>query len=181
MGQLRDFIENHGGFDKSKMKILHKGKILNQDDAHPLSDCGFKENEKIIVMGGRKVVKDDPGFSSLVAYENKHLGLLRKTLDDIEKDIGELEKNYLEESKQREMAKRVEKRVKIFSEDALRHLENIDGLVIVTDDTDPQQAQRNREKRKSLINGIQLLLNANDALSRRLEEYFMKLDGKVVE
>lgn len=60
------------------------------------------------------------------------------------------------------MIRRVEKQLKSFTEAGIRHMEKIDSLVIFSESTSDEQKQRNREKRKSLINGIQDLLNKND-------------------
>ncbi|PIC52324.1 hypothetical protein B9Z55_002477 [Caenorhabditis nigoni] len=79
------------------------------------------------------------------------------------------------------MGKKLEKKVKFFNEEAERHLETLDGMNIITDATPENQAKRNREKRKTLINGIQTLLNQNDALLRRLEQYMAILNGDILE
>uniref|UniRef100_A0A1I7WTZ9 BAG domain-containing protein n=1 Tax=Heterorhabditis bacteriophora TaxID=37862 RepID=A0A1I7WTZ9_HETBA len=74
----------------------------------------------------------------------------------------------------------MDKRLKIFTESSLRHLEAIDGLPINVEDTSEEQATRNREKRKALVDGIQTLLNKNDKHVRRLEEYRKRLDGEIL-
>ncbi|CAB3407211.1 unnamed protein product [Caenorhabditis bovis] len=180
LGELREFIADAHKFDKNTMKVLHRGKVLQGDDDLPLDKFGFKDGDKCIIMGGKKA-QEDPGFSQLVQYEKHNLCHLQKNLDDIRRDLTEMEKNYLDEAKQRELIKKMDKRIKCFNEESERHLENLDGLKIIKDDTTPPQAQRNREKRKALIGGIQTLLNHNDAFSRRLEEYTKKLDGEIVE
>ncbi|KAK6053510.1 hypothetical protein COOONC_08985 [Cooperia oncophora] len=79
------------------------------------------------------------------------------------------------------MVKRMEKRLAHFTETSMKHLEALDGLNIIGELTTETQAVRNREKRKSLIDGINTLLNGNDKHSRRLEEYKKKLLGEIIE
>ncbi|ETN86056.1 hypothetical protein NECAME_16504 [Necator americanus] len=79
------------------------------------------------------------------------------------------------------MAKKMEKRLLRFTETCMKHLEALDGLNINGELTTEQQALRNREKRKSLVDGINSLLNGNDKQVRRLEEYRKKLQGEIIE
>ncbi|KHJ96910.1 hypothetical protein OESDEN_03111 [Oesophagostomum dentatum] len=79
------------------------------------------------------------------------------------------------------MVKKMEKRLAGFTEASMKHLEALDGLVIIGELTTEGQATRNREKRKSLVDGIHTLMNGNDKHVRRLEEYKKKLLGEIVE
>lgn len=101
---------------------------------------------------------------------------------------------FLAENKTSEMIKKMDKRLKMFAETALRHLESIDGLAINSDETPSEQVRfillqhrktrlqvlRNREKRKALVDGIQSLLNQSDANVRRLEEIEKRLSGEIL-
>ena len=75
-----------------------------------------------------------------------------------------------------EMIKRMDKRIKHFTETSLKHLENIDGLQIFDESTPDEVKMKNREKRKQLIDGIQTLLNQNDKFHFRLEYHKFKLE-----
>ncbi|CAI5439398.1 unnamed protein product [Caenorhabditis angaria] len=182
LGEFRDFIAQENELDRDAMKILHRGKILSTDDEIAIESVGFKEGDKVIVMGGKKMaIKDDPGFSALLQYEKHNLNNLQKTFDELSKDLTELEKGYLEKPKQIEMIKKFDKRLKQFNEESERHLESIDGIQIIRENTPENQVKRNREKRKTLISGVQDLLNQNDKFVKRLEEYEKKLMGEIVE
>ncbi|KAF8366373.1 bag-1 [Pristionchus pacificus] len=69
-----------------------------------------------------------------------------------------------------EMIKRLEKKMKMFNEAGSRHMISLDAMSMTTEGATEEQVKRNREKRKELINGIETLLNQNDASLRRLEE-----------
>ncbi|KAE9418703.1 hypothetical protein Angca_003199 [Angiostrongylus cantonensis] len=84
------------------------------------------------------------------------------------------------------MVGKMEKRLSHFTECSMRHLEALDRMDIIGELTTKSQVKsilcmRNREKRKSLIDGIHTLMNGNDKHVRRLEEYKKKLLGEIVE
>jgi hypothetical protein len=59
----------------------------------------FKPNDKIMVMGQPKPGmkhEPNPGLDTLMNYEKKHLVPLNKTYEELDKDITELERNFLE-------------------------------------------------------------------------------------
>ena len=99
----------------------------------------FKENDKIIVMGGKNAMADDAGFKMLMQYEKHNLSNLQKTYDVNLHDVADLERGFLEKPKQVEMGKKLEKKVKFFNEEAERHLETLDGMNIITDATPENQ------------------------------------------
>lgn len=79
------------------------------------------------------------------------------------------------------MLQRMDKQLKIFNEISTRHMESIDGITIYGNTNDEtlmpeSQRQKNREKRKSMINGIQDLLNQNDKYLFRLSQYTFKTE-----
>jgi hypothetical protein len=59
----------------------------------PIENFNFKENDKIMVIGKSTV---DPGFVALTAYEKNNLTKLNGLFGEIEKDLAELERNFLE-------------------------------------------------------------------------------------
>ncbi|PAV89816.1 hypothetical protein WR25_20057 [Diploscapter pachys] len=187
LGAFRRKIAEQAEIGQENMKIIHRasfpGKTLTGADDKKLEDFGFKENDKCIVIGQKVkgALKDDPGFAMLVDYEKKFLTVLQKVLDEIDVDLTELEKNFLDAEKSKEMSKRMDIRLCNFTEVSMRHLETIDGMNINTEGTSEEQATRNREKRKGLITGIQRLLDRNDTYVRRLEEYDKKLAGEIIE
>ncbi|CAI4227575.1 unnamed protein product [Auanema sp. JU1783] len=177
LGELRSVIGDKGNFDASGIKIIHRGKTLAGPDSTPLVEFNFVENDKLIVMGKpKKAMKIDQGYALLIKYEKDNLVKLQEQYAGITRDLEELNKEYLEEAKTREMIKKMDKRLNLFTEISLKHMENIDGLEVITEETSPEQTLLNREKRKSLIVGIQNLLNLNDKNARSLEELTRKLD-----
>lgn len=75
-----------------------------------------------------------------------------------------------------EMMKRMEKRIKEFTEKSLRHLESLDALELYTDNMTDEQKKKNREKRKTMVDGVQTLLRDNDKFLFRLEQYKKSLE-----
>ncbi|WKX89749.1 hypothetical protein Q1695_008974 [Nippostrongylus brasiliensis] len=182
LGELRNHVSEQMDIDPACMKIIHRGKTLAGDDSVSLLDLNFKENDKVLVMGKVSTsLKDDPGFSALVKYEKANLVALQRQHEEIEKDLSSLELNFLDVEKSLEMVKKMEKRTAQFSETSMKHIEDLDGLNIISELTSENQATRNREKRKNLINGIHTLMNGNDKHVRRLEEYKKKLLGEIIE
>ncbi|KAK6730139.1 hypothetical protein RB195_006915 [Necator americanus] len=182
MGQLKQRISEEANIDASCMKIIHRGKTISGTNDLSLLDLNIKENDKLLIMGKVSMaMKDDPGFSALVSYEQTNLLPLQKVYEDIDRDFTSMELNYLDVEKSLKMAKKMEKRLLRFTETCMKHLEALDGLNINGELTTEQQALRNREKRKSLVDGINSLLNGNDKQVRRLEEYRKKLQGEIIE
>ncbi|KAK6027372.1 hypothetical protein OSTOST_06598 [Ostertagia ostertagi] len=168
LGEFKTHVAKEANIESSCMKIIHR-------------DMNFKDNDKILIMGKvSSSLKDDPGFSALVAYEKANLVGLQKQHEQIESDLSAMELNFLDVQKSLEMVKRMEKRLAHFTEASMKHLEALDGLSIVWR-ANERGTVRNREKRKSLIDGINTLLNGNDKHVRRLEEYKKKLLGEIIE
>uniref|UniRef100_A0A158P8N5 BAG family molecular chaperone regulator 1 n=1 Tax=Angiostrongylus cantonensis TaxID=6313 RepID=A0A158P8N5_ANGCA len=178
LGELKALVAEKADIDPALMKIIHRGKTITGDNGKSLFDMDFKDNDRVIVMGK---ASDDLGFSSLVSYEKTNLSGLQKEHRDIESDLSALERNYLDVEKSMVMVGKMEKRLSHFTECSMRHLEALDRMDIIGELTTKSQAVRNREKRKSLIDGIHTLMNGNDKHVRRLEEYKKKLLGEIVE
>lgn len=181
LGELKTRVSQEVGVEAECLKIIHRGKNISGADDMSLLQLNIKENDKILIMGKVSMaLKDDPGFSALVSYEKTHLVALQKHYVSMERDLDEMERNFLEVDQSLEMVKRMEKRQTHFCEVCMKHLETIDGMSIIGELITENQAVRNREKRKGLIDGIHSLLNQNDKQIRRLEEYKKKLMGEIV-
>ncbi|KAI1721876.1 BAG family molecular chaperone regulator 1 [Ditylenchus destructor] len=179
VGDLRNFIAYEVDGDPEKMKIIFRGKYISTDATEPLSKYSFKESDKLMVLNiAKKVGQEEcPGFKALCDYEKKHLTEFNQTFTKNGADLSELQRNFLEGDKLAEMIRRVEKQLKMFTEAGIRHMEKLDSLVIFSESTSDEQKQRNREKRKSLINGIQDLLNKNDKYLFELNQYVVKVEN----
>ncbi|KAK0424720.1 hypothetical protein QR680_008810 [Steinernema hermaphroditum] len=172
IGDLLNAISENSGYSRKDLKVIWRGKtFMDKDSTRPLAEFKFKDNDKVMVLGRQKkgALTSDPGFSRLVDYEKAHLQKMTKDYVAIEKDLLELEKIMLDGDKMKEMCKKMDKRLKCYTEDGIRHMEKIDALEIYIDDATDEQKQRNREKRKSLINGIQDLLNKSDKFFGRVQ------------
>lgn len=90
-------------------------------------------------MGGKNAMADDAGFRMLMQYEKHNLSNLQKTYDVNSKDVADLERGFLEKPQQVEMSKKLEKKVKYFNEEAERHLETLDGMQIIKQETPEAQ------------------------------------------
>jgi hypothetical protein len=108
IGELRDLIANKTGCDQSTMKLLRKGffksiklfkilifsgKFIVMPLDEPIENLKFKDKEKIMVIGASK---KDSGFELLVAYEKNNLPKLSDLYKNIDQDLTELERNFLQ-------------------------------------------------------------------------------------
>uniref|UniRef100_A0A8R1YA75 BAG family molecular chaperone regulator 1 n=1 Tax=Pristionchus pacificus TaxID=54126 RepID=A0A8R1YA75_PRIPA len=169
--ELKDRICDELNMDNKLLRIIHRGRTLAGDDADALDKFSFKEGDKLLVIGKtRAPLMSDATFHSLVDFEKKTLVGWQNGYNDLEKDLVELEKRFLEPKQHVEMIKRLEKKMKMFNEAGSRHMISLDAMSMTTEGATEEQVKRNREKRKELINGIETLLNQNDASLRRLEE-----------
>uniref|UniRef100_A0A915NJB4 BAG family molecular chaperone regulator 1 n=1 Tax=Meloidogyne floridensis TaxID=298350 RepID=A0A915NJB4_9BILA len=160
LGELRKQISQKTQCDITTMKLIKKGKFIIAPMEESLENLGFNENDKILVIGGSS--KIDEGKEILIKYEKTHLTKLNGIFKEIDEDLSEMERNFLEGEMLNEMLRRMEKRLNEFTEHSLQHLEAIDALNIYTDNSIEEQNQRNRERRKTLVDNIQELLRAND-------------------
>ncbi|CAJ0565383.1 unnamed protein product, partial [Mesorhabditis spiculigera] len=122
------------GLDPERIKFVHAAKMINEIEPGErlLSEFGFKR--------------------ASVSETFAKLGV----------DLGELEKGFLEGSQRKEAIQKMDKRIRTFNEIGIRHLEGLDAIELTSEASTPSQVQRNREKRKALINGIDKLLNLNE-------------------
>nr|CAD2165693.1 unnamed protein product [Meloidogyne enterolobii] len=174
LGELRKQISQKTQCDITTMKLIKKGKFIIAPMEESLENLGFNENDKILVIGGSS--KIDEGKEILIKYEKTHLTKLNGIFKEIDEDLSEMERNFLEGEMLNEMLRRMEKRLKEFTEHSLQHLEAIDALNIYTDNSIEEQNQRNRERRKTLVDNIQELLRANDKNILRFEQYKKSLE-----
>nr|CAD2203097.1 unnamed protein product [Meloidogyne enterolobii] len=174
LGELRKQISQKTQCDITTMKLIKKGKFIIAPMEESLENLGFNENDKILVIGGSS--KIDEGKEILIKYEKTHLTKLNGIFKEIDEDLSEMERNFLEGEMLNEMLRRMEKRLNEFTEHSLQHLEAIDALNIYTDNSIEEQNQRNRERRKTLVDNIQELLRANDKNILRFEQYKKSLE-----
>lgn len=108
LGELRDLIANKTGCDQSTMKLLRKGFLIYSNYSkfcdfsgkfivmpldEPIENLKFKDKEKIMVIGASN---KDSGFELLVAYEKNNLPKLSDLYKNIDQDLTELERNFLQ-------------------------------------------------------------------------------------
>uniref|UniRef100_A0A914HG98 non-specific serine/threonine protein kinase n=1 Tax=Globodera rostochiensis TaxID=31243 RepID=A0A914HG98_GLORO len=117
------FFHGHDNYDQ-----VGKGKYIVAPMERPLSELNLKADDKILVMG--IAPKQNPGIVLLSDYEKAHLVKLSELFKPNGDDVTELERNFLEGDVLDQMLKHMDKRLKQFTETALRHLEAIDALDI---------------------------------------------------
>ncbi|VDN05786.1 unnamed protein product [Thelazia callipaeda] len=176
LGSLKDHICSLCDVAPNAVKIIHRGRILNGDDSVPLSFFNFKESDKLLVLGKGSSMQTDAGWELLVDFE-RHTSDVPKIYAKNEGDLTQLEKNFLKDPERREYTKIVDRRLKGFAENCMKLLEKLDGLPIISDNTEERQAIRNREKRKFLVRGLQDALNKNDKLMTRLTDYLSRIEN----
>uniref|UniRef100_A0A7E4UXZ7 Ubiquitin-like domain-containing protein n=1 Tax=Panagrellus redivivus TaxID=6233 RepID=A0A7E4UXZ7_PANRE len=171
VGELRSLITENTKFDGETMKLIYKGRMLSNDANEHLSKYTFQNGDKVMGLGKQKVVPvEDKGLQALRKYEKDQLVKLGKTYDELKADMAMLEQNFLSTSMTHEMITKLWKRVLQFNDTSEKHLIAIDAIQIFDDDTPDNMRQRNREVRKTMINGIQDYLNFNDKFKFRLEQ-----------
>ncbi|KAK6053511.1 hypothetical protein COOONC_08986 [Cooperia oncophora] len=71
-------------------KPTYGRKTITGEDNLSLLDMNLKDNDKILIMERlSSSMKDDPGFSALVAYEKANLLGLQKQHEQIETDLND--------------------------------------------------------------------------------------------
>ncbi|VDK71561.1 unnamed protein product [Litomosoides sigmodontis] len=177
-GSLKQQICSLCNVSPTALKIVHRGCILMGDNSTLLSSFNFKENDKLLILGKPPTKETDVGWKLLVDFERKHTGNVSKTYARNENDLTQLEKNFLKDPERRGYIKGMDKRLRGYAENCMKLLETLDGLQINSDNTDGEQAQRNREKRKFLVDGLQDALNKNDKLITRLTDYLNECENR---
>uniref|UniRef100_A0A915PGF1 BAG domain-containing protein n=1 Tax=Setaria digitata TaxID=48799 RepID=A0A915PGF1_9BILA len=170
-GSLKEQVCSLCNVSPMALKIVHRGRILTGDNSTLLSSFNFKENDKLLILGKPPTTETDAGWKMLVDFERKHTVHVSKAYAKNECDLTQLEKNFLKDPERREYVRGMDKRLKGFAENCMKLLETLDGLQINNDCTEEEQVQRNREKRKFLVDGLQDALNKNDKLMGRLTDY----------
>ncbi|EFO18949.2 BAG domain-containing protein [Loa loa] len=176
LGSFKQLVCSLCNISPTALKIVHRGRILMGDNSTPLSSFNFKENDKLLVLGKPPTTETDVGWKLLVDFERKHTVNISKTYATNENDLTQLEKNFLKDPERRGYIKGMDKRLKGYAENCMKLLETLDGLQINNDNTEKEQAQRNREKRKFLVDGLQDALNKNDKLMTRLTDYLNRCE-----
>ncbi|KAL3074970.1 hypothetical protein niasHS_014415 [Heterodera schachtii] len=171
LGELRERICEETGYENGTMKLIHKGKYIVAPMDRRLAELKLKDGDRIVAIGVVATPKPASGVEMLANYEKTHLAKLDELYKTIGDDITELERNFLQGEMLDQMLKRMDKRVKEFTEAALRHLETIDALDIYPTGATEEQKCRCREKRKCMVDTVQTLLNENDKYTFRLEQY----------
>ncbi|KAK6107575.1 BAG domain family protein [Brugia pahangi] len=176
-GSLKQQICSLCNISPAALKIVHRGRILMGDNSTLLSSFNFKENDKLLILGKPPATATDIGWKLLVDFERKHAMDISKTYARNENDLTQLEKNFLKDPERRGYIKGMDKRLKGYTENCMKLLETLDSLQINNDNTDEEQVQRNREKRKFLVDGLQDALNKNDKLVARLTDYLNRCEN----
>lgn len=175
-GELRHYISEKLQCEKDSMKIIHKGKFILKIDDEPISSYNFCNAAKVLVLGIQK--KDDSGSEILSNYQRKHLSVFKKLFEELGKELIEFEKNFLEGQVLKEALTKMDKRLCNFELSGLSHMEQIDALPVIMDNSSEEQKRRNREKRKTMIDFIEDLLNANEKYKFRLKQYRFSVEHK---
>uniref|UniRef100_A0A8R1TW71 BAG domain-containing protein n=1 Tax=Onchocerca volvulus TaxID=6282 RepID=A0A8R1TW71_ONCVO len=175
-GSLKQQVCSLCSIDPIALKIVHRGRVLMGDNSTPLSSFNFKENDKLLILGRPPTRETDVGWKLLVDFERKHTVNVSRTYAKNENDLTQLEKNFLKDPERQGCIKGMDKRLKGYAESCMKLLETLDGLQINTNNTEEEQAQRNREKRKFLVDGLQDALNKNDKLMGRLADYLNRCE-----
>uniref|UniRef100_A0A0R3RSX0 BAG domain-containing protein n=1 Tax=Elaeophora elaphi TaxID=1147741 RepID=A0A0R3RSX0_9BILA len=177
LGSLKQQICSLCNICPVALKIVYRGRILMGDNSTLLSSFNFKENDKLLILGRPPTKETDIGWKLLVDFERKNTQAVSRVYEKNENDLTQLERNFLKDPERLAYIKGMDKRLKGYTENCMKLLEKLDGLEINNDNTDGEQAQRNREKRKSLVDLLQDALNKNDKLMGRLTDYLNRCEN----
>ncbi|VDM77345.1 unnamed protein product, partial [Strongylus vulgaris] len=164
--------------ENDKLLIMGKVSTTMKDDAGFSALVSYENSNLVPLQKLHEDIERDLSAMELnyldgapIANSNVHAYFyvcLHCIVDFVLKIFDNNNKCFLVE-KSLEMVKKMEKRLAQFTETSMKHLEGLDSLSIIGELTTENQATRNREKRKSLVDGIHTLMNGNDKHVRRLE------------
>nr|XP_020669901.1 BAG family molecular chaperone regulator 1 isoform X2 [Pogona vitticeps] len=122
-------IEQVTGVPVSFQKLIYKGKSLKEMD-QPLSTFGVKNGCKVMLIGKRKSPDEEAELKKLKDLETS-VEQVAKKIEEINKELGGIQKDFLAKNLQTEALCQLDKRIKGTAEQFMKILEQIDAIIFL--------------------------------------------------
>ncbi|XP_064396390.1 BAG family molecular chaperone regulator 1-like [Halichondria panicea] len=142
-------------------KLIFKGKTL-QDDYKTVSELGIKQGSRLMVLGRKSAVADDPSSKEVEKFSCAVDGIARK-MEGIREEVTGIEKGFLQTELIADACRGLHKRCLACGELLMQNLEKLDSMII------PPTETLIRGRKKSTVVRIQSLLTRNDDLIKRID------------
>ncbi|CAB3981485.1 BAG family molecular chaperone regulator 1 [Paramuricea clavata] len=157
---LAEYVEEQFGVPPKSQKLIHKGKSLQEFSAK-LSSYGIKSGSKIMLIGSKYALDEDPNNKQLskiddsVDEQQRQLGILLREFDGIKQ-------GYLEEKLALESVNKLIKKTKGIIEENMKMIEFVDSLEI---------GVLLKRRRKNLVIKMQSYIDKADKFIEALNKY----------
>uniref|UniRef100_A0A670JN52 BAG family molecular chaperone regulator 1 n=1 Tax=Podarcis muralis TaxID=64176 RepID=A0A670JN52_PODMU len=136
-------IEQVTGVPISFQKLIYKGKSLKEME-QPLATFGVKNGCKVMLIGKRNSPEEETELKKLKDLE-KSVEQIAKKIEDVNKELGGIQKGFLAKNLQTEALNQLDKRIKGTAEQFMKILEQIDAIMV------PELWKGGRNKRLSKL------------------------------
>uniref|UniRef100_A0A8D2JEI5 BAG family molecular chaperone regulator 1 n=1 Tax=Varanus komodoensis TaxID=61221 RepID=A0A8D2JEI5_VARKO len=163
-------IEQVTGVPVSFQKLIHKGKSLKEMN-QPLSTFGVKNGCKVMLIGKRNSPEEDAELKKLKDLE-KSVEQVAKKIEEVNKELGGIQKGFLAKNLQTEALNQLDKRIKGTAEQFMKILEQIDAIIL------PENFSDCKQKKKGLVKKLQAFLAQCDTVEGSIGQEMDKLQSK---
>ncbi|XP_028400656.1 centromere-associated protein E-like isoform X2 [Dendronephthya gigantea] len=158
---LAECIEKELGVPRNAQKLIHKGKSL-QDLSSMLISYGIKSGSKIMLIGSKYNLEEDPNYKQLSKIDDS-VNELQKQLRILEGEFDNIKQGYLDEKFASESIKKLIKKTKGIIEENMKKIEFVDSLEVDV---------LLRGRRKNLVIKIQSSIDKADEFIATLNKYY---------
>jgi hypothetical protein len=151
----------------SKQRLIFKGRSLTNMTA-PLASYGLKSGCKVMVLGSKVCAEDDANGLAMNAI-NVDVTKNSDKLDDVIQQFADIQRGFLAAALQEEALLQLDRKLRVCIELFMRQLEQLDGLSLASSSEDM------KDKRRSIVRRIQMLLERADSLHNNIVEVTAQL------
>uniref|UniRef100_A0A8D0H5E9 BAG family molecular chaperone regulator 1 n=1 Tax=Sphenodon punctatus TaxID=8508 RepID=A0A8D0H5E9_SPHPU len=163
-------IEQVTGVPVTFQKLIYKGKSLKEME-QPLSALGVKNGCKVMLIGKRNSPEEEAELKKLKDLE-KSVEQIAKKLEEVNKELGGIQKGFLAKDLQSEALNQLDKRIKGTAEQFMKILEQIDAITI------PENFSDCKLKKRGLVKKVQALLAQCDTVEGSIGQEMDKIQSK---
>ncbi|CAI5789584.1 BAG family molecular chaperone regulator 1 [Podarcis raffonei] len=163
-------IEQVTGVPISFQKLIYKGKSLKEME-QPLATFGVKNGCKVMLIGKRNSPEEETELKKLKDLE-KSVEQIAKKIEDVNKELGGIQKGFLAKNLQTEALNQLDKRIKGTAEQFMKILEQIDAITL------PENFSDCKQKKKGLVKKVQGFLAQCDTVEGSIGQEIDKLQLK---
>ncbi|KAJ6651077.1 hypothetical protein lerEdw1_000833, partial [Lerista edwardsae] len=163
-------IEQVTGVPVSFQKLIYKGKSLKEME-QPLSTFGVKNGCKVMLIGKRNSPEEESELKKLKDLE-KSVEQIAKKIEEVNKELGGIQKGFLAKNLQTEALNQLDKRIKGTAEQFMKILEQVDAINL------PDNFSDCKQKKKGLVKKVQAFLAQCDTVEGSIGQEMDKLQSK---